>query len=151
MEISSSIKIDRKIDEVFAFVAKVDNMSRWVSGVSRAKLLSPRMGKGARFVAEYTPAWRKNSVEFEVSEYEEPNVFGLEVARGPFNFRGRLRLMISNGGTEVINEINADPDSLSTRLAAITLGPFLRTRMTDRLQRELLALERAIMGTATVV
>ena len=89
MQLSSSIRIDRKIEEVFAFVTRVENMARWVSGVSSARLLSPSMGKGARFVADYTPAWRKNPVEFEVTEYEEPRLLGLVVARGPFPLKSQ--------------------------------------------------------------
>lgn len=150
MLLSSSIKIDRKIDEVFDFVSTVENMARWVSGVSGARLLSPHMGKGARFVADYTSAWRKNPVEFEVLEYEEPTLFGMEVARGPFPFRGRLKLKTANGGTEVTNEIEADPDSLSSQLATITLGRFLRGLFTDRLERELMALDQAITGRASL-
>jgi len=146
MQLSSSIEIDRQIEDVFAFVARVENLARWVSGVSAARLLSPRMEKGARFVADYTSAFRKNVVEFEVSEFEVPELLGLEVARGPFSFRGRLRLRESGGGTEITNEIEADPDSLSTRLATVTLGPLLRSKMTERLQRELRALDRAISG-----
>jgi hypothetical protein len=148
MQLSSSIQIDRKIDDVFAFVTRVENLARWVSGVSSARLLSPRMEQGARFVAEYTSSLRKSPVEFIVSEYSAPELFGLEVARGPFSFRGRIRLRAADGGTEVTNEIQADPDSLSTRLAAVTFGPFLRSRMVERLQRELMALDRAMGQTS---
>jgi carbon monoxide dehydrogenase subunit G len=148
MQLSSSIKIDRKIEDVFAFMTKVENMARWVSGVSGARLLSPRMEKGARFVADYTSSFRKNAVEFVVSEFEAPELLGLEVARGPFSFRGRIKLRQTDGGTVVTNEIQADPDSLSTRLASVVLGPMLRGTMTERLQRELMALDQAIGQTS---
>jgi uncharacterized protein YndB with AHSA1/START domain len=148
MQLSSSIRIDHKIEDVFAFMTKVDNMARWVSGVSGARLLSPRMEQGARFVADYTSSFRKNAVEFVVAEYEAPELLGLEVARGPFSFRGRLRLRVANGGTEVTNEIQADPDSLSTRLATIAFGPMLSSKMKERLQRELVALDQAIGQTS---
>lgn len=146
MQLSSSIRIDRTIEDVFEYVAEVRNLPRWVSGVSSARLLSPKMGKGARFVADYTSNRRKNVVEFEVSEFEAPNLLALEVARGPFAFRGRLKLIRLNGSTEITNEIEADPDSLSARLASLTLGPLLHTKMKERLQRELMTLEQAITG-----
>jgi carbon monoxide dehydrogenase subunit G len=148
MQLSASVHTDHKIEDVFAFVTKVENMARWVSGVSAARLLSPRMERGARFVADYTSSFRKNRVEFEVSEFDPPGRLGLEVARGPFAFRGRIELQPSNGGTDVINSIHADPDSLSTRLASIVFGPVLRNKLTERMQRELLALDRAIGQTS---
>lgn len=148
MQLSASVHTDHKIEDVFAFVTKVENMARWVSGVSAARLLSPRMEQGARFVADYTSSFRKNPVEFEVSEFDPPELLGLEVARGPFAFRGRIELRPSGGGTDVTNSIHGDPDSLSTRLASIVLGPVLRNKLAERMQRELLALDRAIGQTS---
>jgi carbon monoxide dehydrogenase subunit G len=148
MQLSSSIQIDRKIEDVFAFVTKVENLARWVSGVSSARLLGPRMEQSARFVVDYTSSFRKNAVEFVVSEYQAPELLGLEVARGPFSFRGRIKLRESGTGTEVTNEIEADPDSLSTRLASMVLGPLLRNKTRERLQRELMALDSAIGQTS---
>ena len=150
MEISASIRIDRRIDDVFSFVSRVENMARWVSGVSAARLLSPVVDKGARFEVDYTSTWRKNAVEFEISEYEPPHLMGLVAARGPFAFRGRLKLAESDGTTEVTNEIEADPDSLSTRLVTVALGPLLSNKLRERLRRELLALDQAITGSASL-
>ena len=148
MQLSASVHIDRTIEDVFAFVTKVENMARWVSGVSAARLLSPRMEQGARFVAEYTSSLRKNPVEFVVSEFDAPELLGLEVTRGPFSFQGRIQMARADGGTEVTNSILADPDSLSTRLVSIVLGPLLRPKLTERMQRELHDLDRAIGQTS---
>ena len=148
MQLSASVHIDQTIEDVFAFVTKVENMARWVSGVSAARLLSPRMEHGARFVAEYTSSLRKNPVEFVVSEFDPPELLGLEVTRGPFSFQGRIQMRRADGGTEVTNSILADPDSLSTRLVSIVLGPLLRSKLTERMQRELHDLDRAIGQTS---
>ena len=45
-----------------------------------------------------------------------------------------------------LDAIEAGPDSLSSRLATILLGPMLLRSMRKRLKRELDALERAITG-----
>ena len=41
----ASISIDRPVDEVFDFVTDVDNMPRWISGVSGARLVSKQWAR----------------------------------------------------------------------------------------------------------
>jgi carbon monoxide dehydrogenase subunit G len=144
MKLSASITIDQPKQAVFDFVADVENMPRWVSGVSAARLISPEMAMGARFEAQYRPAWRSDRIEFEVVSYDPPNSFCTRTRRGPFQFEGCVSLADAGGGTTVTNTIEAGPDSLSTRLATMLFGPFLRRSMRRRLAGELTALEHAV-------
>jgi uncharacterized protein YndB with AHSA1/START domain len=146
MKLSASITIPRSVNDVFRFVSDVANMPKWVSGVSKARLVSPEMDLGARFVCEYTSTWRSDPIELEVVAYEPPRLIGTRSSRGPFQFEGRVFLEDADGQTVVTNTTEAGPDSLSTRFAGLLLGPFLRRSMRKRLLRELTALEKAITG-----
>ena len=144
MKLSASITIPRPKDEVFAFVSDVSNMPRWVSGVTTARLLSDDMAEGARFVCEYRPSWRSDKIEMEVTKFDPPNSLCTQSAKAPFQFEGCVSLEATDGGTRVTNTIEAGPDSLSSRLAMLLAGPFLRRSMQRRLFTELMDLEHAV-------
>ena len=144
MKATASITITRPISDVFAFVTNVENMPRWVSGVSAARLTSREMGAGARYVLDYIRGWRPWEVEIEVTEFEPPSAFGSRMARGPFPFEGRMELREVESATEVTNIIEAGPDSVSTRFASWVFGPILRRSWARRLDRELEQLRSVI-------
>lgn len=142
----TSILIERSIDEVFEYVSNVENMPRWVSGVSRVKLLSGKVKAGARFTAEYAEGLARSGIDFQVVEFEPPVRFTTTSERGPFSFpfRGTLELRPVGDATEVTTNIETGPESLANRLAGILLGPFLRRSTRRRLQDELQALRASI-------
>lgn len=144
MKAMATITIDRPVDEVFGFVTDVDEMPRWVSGVRSAKLLSKEMGTGARYALDYIRGWRADSIEIEVTDFEEPRLFGSRSFRGPFQFEGRMELENGSDQTTVTNIIEAGPDSVATRLASFLFGPFLRRSFTSRLRTELEQLKAAM-------
>ena len=145
MKLSASIIIPRSQTDVFAFVSDVSNMPEWVTGVAAARLLSDEMAVGARFVCEYRPNRRSDQLEFSVVSFDPPTAFCTRSSRGPFQFDGCVSLAEANGGTRVTNTIEAGPDSLSSKLATLLLGPLLRRSMQKRLRRELTALEHAVV------
>jgi uncharacterized membrane protein len=142
----SSILIERPIDDVFAYVSNVENMPRWVSGVSRVRLVSKRMKSGATFSADYAEGVRRSAIDFKVVEFEPPTRFATRSERGPFSFpfKGTLELRAVGDATEVTNNIETGPESAAVRLANIFLGPFLRRSFRRRLQDELQALRASI-------
>jgi len=144
----ASILIERSIDQVFSFIANVENMPRWVSGVRRARMVSREIGEGAHFVAEYAAGLRPSEIDFRITSYAPNREFATEADRGPFSFRGWLELHAIDGKTEVVNRIDAGPDSLATRFVSLVFGPFIRRSMRSRLRRELEVLKKAIVGSA---
>lgn len=146
MKASASIEINRDIADVFAYVSEVAAMPEWVTGVRSARLVSPEMASGAHLVLEYNGGWRPYELQVLVTEFDAPRVIALQTERGPFGFEGRMELEAVGGGTRVTNEIEAGPDSVSTRVAVMLLGPFLRRSTNRRILRELEALERSIEG-----
>ena len=146
MKLQANVTIERPSEEVFAFVSDVANMPRWVAGVSSARLISEQVAAGAQFVCEYTSAWRTTQLELQVTTYEPPHSLSIATARGPFSFEARLQMRSVDGGTEVVNVIEDAPDSVSTQVAFMLLGPLLRRGLKKRLERELMSLRRAIVG-----
>lgn len=146
MNTKTSIIIERPIDEVFAYVSNVENMSRWVSGVHRVRLLSDKVKSGAIFTADYAEGVRRAAIDFKVVEFEPPVRFATKSERGPFSFpfRGTLEFRSVGDGTEVTNNIETGPESLAVRLADLLLGPVLRRSIRGRLQDELQALREGI-------
>jgi uncharacterized protein YndB with AHSA1/START domain len=142
----ASIQINRSIEDVFAYVSDVSTMPMWVTGVKTARMVSPEMGKGAHFVLEYTGGWRPYELQVIVAEFDPPHVIALQTERGPFGFEGRIELEAVGDSTRVTNVIEAGPDSISTRMAVMLLGPLLKGSTNRRLLRELEALERSIEG-----
>lgn len=142
----TSILIERSIDEVFEYASNVENMPRWVSGVSRVKLLSGKVKSGARFTAEYAEGLRRSGIDFKVVEFEPPVRFATKSERGPFSFpfRGTLEFRAVGDATEVTNNVETGPESLATRLAGVLFGPFLKRSTRRRLQEELQALRASI-------
>ena len=144
MKAMASISIQRPVDEVFDFVTDVENMPRWVSGVSSARMVSQAMEKGARYVIDYVTGWRSSEVEIEVVDYERPRLFASKSSRGPFDYEGRMELESDGKATSITNIIEDNPDSLSTTVANVLFGPLLRGARRRRLQKELEQLRTAI-------
>ncbi len=149
MKATATISIPRPIDEVFDFVTNVDNMPRWISGVSGARMVSQVMEKGARYVIDYVTGWRTSEVEIEVVDYERPRLFANRASRGPFEYEGRMELAPADGTTSVTNIIEDSPDSLASTVASVLFGPLLRKAHRRRMEKELEQLKAAIGETAT--
>jgi uncharacterized protein YndB with AHSA1/START domain len=150
MQARTSIIIDQPIDRVFEFVTEVTRMPDWVTGVTGARVASPTMGPGAHFILDYQPGYRETELAVVVEAYEPPRRFGFSTERGPFAFSGLIELESSGTGTRVWSIIEADPDSLSTKVANLLLGPYISRSMVRRLDRELVALAGAIAADPNV-
>jgi uncharacterized membrane protein len=150
MNAKTSIIIERSIDEVFDYVSDVKNMPRWVSGVSRVRLMSDKVKSGTSFSADYAEGLRRSAIDFKVVEFEPPTRFATKSERGPFSFpfKGTMELRAVDTGTEVTNNIDTGPESVATRLASILFGPILKRTMRRRLQDELQALRTSITRSA---
>ncbi len=144
----ASIEIDRDIDEVFNFITDVSQMPLWVTGVSKARLVSDAMGKGAHYVLEYVGGRRSTELEVAVTDFLRPTLFSSQTERGPFAFEGRMELEKTPKGSRLTNIIEAGPDSLSTRMASFLFAPVLRRSMPRRLLGELQNLKAAITGVS---
>ena len=142
----TSIVIERSIDEVFEYVSNVENMPRWVSGVSRVRLLSDKVKSGAKFSAEYAEGMRRAGIDFKVVEFEPPTRFATKSERGPFSFpfKGTMELRAVGDAPEVTNNVETGPESIATHLGTLLFGPVLKRSIRKRLQDELQALRASM-------
>jgi uncharacterized protein YndB with AHSA1/START domain len=150
VEARASIVIDQPIERVFAFVTDVSRMPSWVTGVTGSRMASDTVETGAHFVLVYQPGYRETELSVVVGDHEPPRRFGFSTERGPFAFSGRLELEPTESGTRVSSIIEADPDSLSTKVVNLLLGRFLSRSMVRRLERELATLAGAIASDPNV-
>jgi uncharacterized protein YndB with AHSA1/START domain len=146
----AEITVARPIDEVFDFVTDVAKMPSWMTGVRAASAIDEEMRPGARFSLDYMGGWRSNELEVVVAEFTPPTIFATQIARGPFAFEGTMTFESAAGGTRVVNSIEAGPDSLATRIAAVLLGWLLSGSMSRRLHRELETLQHSIEDDTSI-
>ncbi len=129
-------------DQVFAFVSAVENMERWVTGVSDVRRpTDAALAAGATFSSTYTYARRTHEIEYEVTAVEAPRVIAMQSLRGPFPFQSTLALAPVPEGTLVRNELRAGSDSAFTSATFVLLRPLLRALMRRRLRKELRVLK----------
>ena len=145
MKASTGVVIDRPIDEVFAFVAGVENMDRWVDGVTEPRRTSDgELGLGSTFASKYTWDTKTHDITYVVSAHDRPARYGVKSTSGPFPFELFLELESVGGGTWVTSTIDAGADSLATSVIFTLLGPVLRISMRKRLRKQLESLKAAL-------
>ena len=145
MKAGTSIVVERPIEDVWAFVANIENMDQWVVGVSEPRMANGRaMGVGARYTSKYTHAGKTHTVDYEVTAYEPRRHFATRSTEGPFPFEGELDLERAGQGTKVTNTIDAGSDGLFTTITFTLLGPLVRIMMRRQLHKELIALKAVL-------
>ena len=97
-----SIEIDQPRDRVFAFVADIDNLPRWQTGVVQSKRLSQGpVRAGFQFAESAKVAWKLKMV-CTVTDLKPHERFGFEAKSiGPLDYEGRFDLQPLAGGTRL--------------------------------------------------
>ena len=145
MRAGTSIVVERPIEDVWSFVANIENMDRWVVGVSEPRMSNGRdMGVGATYTSKYAHAGKTHTIDYEVTGYEPPRHFATQSTEGPFPFQGELDLERAGQGTKVTNTIDAGSDGLFTTITFALLGPLVRIMMRRQLHKELVALKTTL-------
>ena len=151
MKASASVVIDRPIEEVFAFVADVENADRWVNGVTEPRRTSEgEFGVGATFASKYTWGNKTHDITYVVTAHDPPTRHAVKSTSGPFPFEGAIDLEAVAGGTWVTNTIDAGTDSIATSVIFALFGPLLRMSMRKRLRAELAGLKATLEGARPV-
>ena len=151
MRATASLRIDRSADEVFSYVTDVSRMPEWVSGVRDARLVSDRMGLGAKYVVVYTGMTRRPAeMEVEVTDFERPRLFGSRTTRGPFEFEGRIEV-VDDGDATVVTSTARATDDLATRVVWTLLGWLITKPWMARVGTELENLAAAMDRNSTTL
>jgi uncharacterized protein YndB with AHSA1/START domain len=102
IELSSSIVINRPVEEVFSYVTDAKNLSNWMSELVKADQASNGpMGLGTKINAVANVLGRQAESIQEVSKYELNRVFAIKSASGPVENEDEFTFEPDAGGTKV--------------------------------------------------
>lgn len=84
MRFTNTITIDRPPAEVFAFLARFENVPLWNEAIRETRKISPGpVGVGSRYVQTRSLPTRREET-FEVTEYEPDRSLAIRGTFGPF-------------------------------------------------------------------
>ena len=102
LKVTTSIRIERPVDDVFAFVTNVDNVRLWDPKVIRAELTSEGTMKMGAVVRESRRVWWGTiNATYTVIEYEPTAKFCLEGEAGGVRATSCLQLAGTGSATEM--------------------------------------------------
>lgn len=145
MRASASLVIDVPIQTVFDFVADIENLDRWINGVTGTKRTSQgEFDVGSTFESYYTYAGKTHSVAYRTVEFEPPTRMAIEWTSGPFPFEAVTELEPAGEGTRFTHTIDAGPNNRAVAVWFVVFGLILRPLMRRQLKRELHTLKELL-------
>jgi uncharacterized protein YndB with AHSA1/START domain len=140
MRASHAIVIERPPEEVFAYLADVRHLPEWQTGIVELRADDePRLG--GRHVEVRSLLGKRIEATLEITAYEPPRRFDLEVVEGPLKLRVAHTLEPVDGGTRVEVDGEGDPGRLF-RFAGPLLARAVEKQTRDDLARLKRLLER---------
>lgn len=130
IEIRNSLRINRPVEDVFAFVTKVENLPKWAGPVTEARQTSEgpvSVGTTQIQVAQFLG--RRAESSQEVTEYELNKKFSSKTTSGPLPIEVHYTFEPVDGGTRLQLEGNVEAGGFF-RLAESVVGRMLQ-RQTD--------------------
>jgi uncharacterized protein YndB with AHSA1/START domain len=125
-EFTTSVRVARPVDEVFAYVADPRNFPDWNSAVQSVAGPRDAPGAGMRYVMRRQLPGGGATNELEIVAHDPPGTFAIRTTSGPTPFAYRYRFEPVDGGTRITLEAEVE----LTGLAAIS-GP-LAARVVKR-------------------
>jgi uncharacterized protein YndB with AHSA1/START domain len=109
MEFANTITINRRPSEVFAFLARFENVPLWNYAISDTrKITGGPVGVGSRYrQARTLPT--PSSETFEVTEFEPDRRLSIDGALGRFRAEVTYLLTPAGNGTALTNTMNLQP------------------------------------------
>jgi uncharacterized membrane protein len=116
-EAKREITINRPREEVFSFLANVENDMAWRPGILDIAH-SSGSGEGARYHQGVKgPFGRRVSADIEITEYRPPELIAFRTLSGPVRPTGRYELADTDGGTRVRFVLEAELKGLQKLMA----------------------------------
>jgi len=102
MEGKIEIYVKAKPDEVFAYLANLENAPEWVPDLISVRQTSEGdLGVGTRYTETVQMGKQSNEAELEITEYNPPRVFAHKGQGGPAKFSARFVLKPDGDGTRI--------------------------------------------------
>jgi uncharacterized protein YndB with AHSA1/START domain len=109
MQFTNMITIDRPIAEVFAFLARFENVPRWNAAISETQRISiGPMKVGVRYAQTRTRPTRSEE-QFEVTAYEPDRKLAIRGTFGPFSGCFIYELEPMGNLTRLVNTVDLEP------------------------------------------
>jgi uncharacterized protein YndB with AHSA1/START domain len=106
MELTNTITIERRPDEVFAFLAQFENVPRWNYAISETRKIDGRaVGVGSRYQQTRTLPTPSEET-FEVTAFEPDRRLAIRGDLGPFYSEVTYLLDPTETGTTITNTMN---------------------------------------------
>jgi len=104
VKVKHGIRINRSVQDVFAFISDPDNMPKWQSTLHNVKGKQKTKGDGklqhqARVRDERNVLGKEIDSEYEVVNFQQDKTLELMLVNGPVSFRMRWDLEAVDGGT----------------------------------------------------
>ncbi len=142
---SAETTVNKSITEVWEFLVNLENLERWVEGVSDVELTSDEeMGVGSTFKSKYAYMRRTFDMEYQVTELVELSRLGTESTAGPFPYSSLIEMKPHAGLTKLTNTVEVGSDSKATSVIFKVFGPWVRKSMAKRMDGDLQKLEEEI-------
>lgn len=139
MQFTNNVTVARAPADVFAYLARFENIPQWNYAISRTwKLSEGPVGVGSSYRQERTvPSHTEET--FRVTEFDPDHRLGIEGTLGPFVATVTYQLEEIAEGTLITNDVDLTPTGL-TRLVA----PLAANRVKSSVAANLDALKRRL-------
>lgn len=134
IQVESSMQIDRPVEDVYAYVTKIENLPFWAGPVTEAKQTSDGpLGVGTTQVQLAQLLGRQVETTQEVTEYELNKKFSTKSTSGPLPLDIHYTFESLGGGTKILVEANLDAGGFF-KLAEPLVGRILNRQTASDVQ-----------------
>jgi len=132
MEFSNTVTIDRRPEDVFAFLTHFENLPRWTTPLDPTERVETGpVGVGAQYLQ--TRIVPRPAVErFEVIEHRPERAVAIRGTLGPFEAISSYRLDTVGDGTRLTNTMQLEKPG-AVQLVANLAGPRVRAAVAENL------------------
>jgi len=141
MQFSNTVAINRRRDEVFAYLSDFENIPAWNYAIDRTRQIGTGpVGVGTRYTQTRTLP-RPSDETFEVVTFAPPDRLAIRGTLGPFQADSEYLLEDAGGTTILTNSMTLEASGLM-RLAASLAGSRVQKAVAENLQALKVLLER---------
>ena len=135
--------VDKPIQDVFAFVADPNNMSKWNSAVVSLEQITPgEVGVGTKFKSAGEVMGRRIEGEMQVTAYEPDTKCGFQVQAGPMQVNITLSFKTVGTGTKISLNAQGNPAGVFKLAEGVMVGR-VKSMMEENLARLKAQLEKS--------
>ncbi|GCE48785.1 polyketide cyclase/dehydrase/lipid transport protein [Thermosporothrix hazakensis] len=139
MRVEKCIVIQRPVEEVYAFVTDMRNVTRWTPATEIRQVDKGPLCVGKRYVQAGEFFNRRMELTTEVTEYQPPSVFAFKAIAGPVPLSTKMLFTSIPQGTQVTMIGEGEPGPLF-KLA----GPLLTLVLRKQIDTQLDVLKRLL-------